>query len=171
MHIRIYSALSSLAVLCLVASSQPATAKIIAQPPCDYGANAFCMNFLSEATPSPFVIRSFKFKMNKPGKALVRFDGSMACRNPGPVPFAYSFDSQIVTSQAATVSHQGPGGARFAMVFIDGGKEAINLGSSRVISYSSAGMKQVFLKFGVQFTGSGISCDVFSAAFVVTTQP
>lgn len=160
----------------LFLSVHGASADILAQGPCNYEAGR-CMGFDGATNPMP-AIRSFEFSLPAPGNALVRFDGTLQCWVDSPTANQDVIDlaTQIVTSADAVPSYPGPGGARFAMRLNHnnqgfGPSAAINLASSRLIKYTTAGAATVYFKIVQLRMDAGTACNVLSGAFSVITVP
>jgi hypothetical protein len=162
-----------------VSSASAQAPQVFAQKPC---LGSACPQIGWPATPpADLVVRSFKFTLPGPGTAFVDFNGSMQC---APLSWSASGDfgvidlaTQIVSKQSSTANVNGPSSGRHAMRLITPDaiyphiSAAINLHSTRVITYPSGGNKAVHFKIHTLRMDNYTNCNIFNAAFTILYFP
>lgn len=150
--------------------------QVFAQSPCS--SYDICVYFDHQV--DALTVRSFKFTLPGPGKAIVTFNGSISCSNPSFDPPKFGridLSAQIVANDTDEPDHTGPGGSRFLMSLPPGDGVSfdvtmpINLAATRVLNISAAGSKRVSLKLKRNHMTAGLYCTVLSGSFVVQYVP
>ena len=131
--------------------------------------NGTCLSFNN--TDPISLVRSFTFKMAKPGKAVVQFHGAIYCQLTGSAAATVDLESRITANDQELVFQSELGGNPVVMVLKQDTVVPMNLASTRLISYNSAGRKTVAFKLKRNQMGAGTACHIKSAYFTVMTFP
>jgi hypothetical protein len=128
--------------------------------------------FLNGSSPAVVVIHELEFRAPSAGTALVTFDGSALCYNPG-LGKVVDVVGQIVTG-AEVPAADGPGGMRWAVVSVNSitSQKAFSLAATRVFDIPQAGKKT--FRFDVQILRIDLpasDCGVVAAGFTVMFVP
>jgi len=141
------------------------------QNPCTQDANGACVAF--SELPSALTIRSYQFVLTGPSDVLFNFVGSMYCTSPHH-PQEVDVLSQIVKTSSATVEVNGPSSLRHVLTLAESDPlgQGVNLGTSRVIHYSSGGTKAVSYRLAaISLPLDPFTCYVTNAAFNIVVSP
>jgi hypothetical protein len=163
--------LLAIGAISLSAGAASAAALIKTQSPCDSG-NGSCFNFgVGIAGVGNFDIRTFAFTAPSKGNAAVSFNGSLVC---GATTTAgnkvVDLITQITNSTAAASASQ-PGGLRQATVLAPNTSQTLNLASTRVIAFNSAGTQTFRFRVKPLRIDAGTNCFIYNAAFTVVFIP
>ncbi|MGD9509350.1 MAG: hypothetical protein AB7I59_17975 [Geminicoccaceae bacterium] len=163
---------TALAAVVAFPDAASAAAVIKTQPPCNSGGDT-CFNFgVGIVGVGQFDIRDFTFKAPSKGTAQVSFHGSLLCAADLTAGSkVVDLVTQIVNSTTATASPSGPGGLRQALVIPPNTSDTLNLASTRVFTFNSAGSQIYRYRVRPLRIDSGANCYIYNATFSVVFVP
>jgi hypothetical protein len=178
-HLLRFFVLMAAFALGAVSTVSAAVPKVFSQAPC---ATNPCLSIgWPNTPPTDAIIRSFTFTLPGPGTVFVDFNGTMQCH-----PDSWSADgdfgvvdlaTQIVTGAGTVANANGPSGGHHAMRLITPGalypkiSTAVNLHSTRSITYGVGGVKTVYFKLHTLRMDQFMDCSIFNATFTVLYFP
>ncbi len=150
--------------------------KAFAQPPCV--TTSLCARFDVQTT-FPLTLRTFAVSIPGPGRILWSFDGSAQCLNTntsGPFGFGVAnFTAAIVADPKVSPTLAEPSANQFFLRLPPFNQvafpQAVNLHTSRLISYARSGQKTVYLNVQSNRLDALVTCNVFTGAFTAVFMP
>jgi hypothetical protein len=187
-----FKLLGSLALLVMSAPSlsvaQTVAPKMFQQTACPL-TNGICAQLcpgvrctVPPEAPPLSIVRAYSFTLPARGDVQINFDGSMQCVNRSTLNDqsrgVVDLSAQIVGTSTTTAVYTGPSGQRINMRlppaaggFREDVSTNINLHTSRSVTYSTAGVKNVYYKFTANRLDQDVNCFILSGAFSLVYLP